>query len=179
MEKVSYDEKTQRVHINKTQYFEGVMPEVWDFYVGGYQVCEKWLKYRKGRTLTYDELTHYQKATSEGSGALEARVATIQREEELETELVGEQAKSILCFIATAAYGTPSAEEIDVLRNFRDDVLMKSEAGRDYVGFYYAVSPPIAAFIARHECLRTLVRELAIDPIVWATRTATPLWSTS
>jgi len=61
VDKVTYDEKTQRVYINKTQYFEGVPPEVWDFHIGGYQVCQKWLKDRKGRTLTYDELTHYQK----------------------------------------------------------------------------------------------------------------------
>lgn len=43
------------------QYFEGVPPEVWEFYVGGYQVCEKWLKDRRGRTLSHDDLTHYQK----------------------------------------------------------------------------------------------------------------------
>jgi len=61
VEKVTYDENTQRIYINKTQYFEGVPPEVWDFYIGGYQVCQKWLKDRKGRTLTYEELTHYQK----------------------------------------------------------------------------------------------------------------------
>jgi hypothetical protein len=61
VEKVSYDENMQRVHINKTQYFEGVPLEIWDFYIGGYQVCQKWLKDRKGRTLSYDELTHYQK----------------------------------------------------------------------------------------------------------------------
>jgi predicted helicase len=61
VDKVTYDEKNQRVYINKTQYFEGVPPEVWDFHIGGYQVCQKWLKDRKGRTLTYDDLTHYQK----------------------------------------------------------------------------------------------------------------------
>jgi len=61
VEKVSYYETTKRVDINKEQYFEGVTPEVWNFHVGGYQVCYKWLKDRKGRTLTYDELTHYQK----------------------------------------------------------------------------------------------------------------------
>jgi predicted helicase len=61
VEKVSYDENNQRVHINKTQYFEGVPPEVWNFHIGGYQVAQKWLKDRKGRTLNYDELTHYQK----------------------------------------------------------------------------------------------------------------------
>jgi predicted helicase len=61
VDKVSYDDNNQRVHINKEQYFEGVPPEVWDFHIGGYHVTQKWLKDRKGRTLTYDELTHYQK----------------------------------------------------------------------------------------------------------------------
>jgi len=50
-----------RVWINKTQYFEGVPPEVWAFQIGGYQVCQKWLKDRKGRLLTYDDMTHYQR----------------------------------------------------------------------------------------------------------------------
>jgi predicted helicase len=51
---------TGRVWINKTQYFEGVPPGVWACHVGGYQVCQKWLKDRKGRQLTYDDLTHYR-----------------------------------------------------------------------------------------------------------------------
>jgi len=37
---------------------------VWEFHVGGYQVCEKWLKDRKGRRLYFDDLTHYQKIVS-------------------------------------------------------------------------------------------------------------------
>jgi len=53
-----------RVWINTTQYFEGVPKEVWEFHVGGYQVCNKWLKDRKGRKLTYDDLTHYQQIVS-------------------------------------------------------------------------------------------------------------------
>ncbi len=61
VEKVRYDDNLQRVYINKAQYFEGIAPDVWNFHIGGYQVCQKWLKDRKGRTLTYDELTHYQK----------------------------------------------------------------------------------------------------------------------
>jgi len=44
----------------KGQYFEGVPPEVWEFHIGGYQVCEKWLKDRRGRNLSYDDLTHYR-----------------------------------------------------------------------------------------------------------------------
>lgn len=61
VETVVYYEDNQRVYINKSQYFEGVPPEVWNFYIGSYQVCQKWLKDRKGRTLTSDDLIHYQK----------------------------------------------------------------------------------------------------------------------
>jgi predicted helicase len=51
---------TGRVYINATQFFDGVPPETWAFKVGGYQVCEKWLKDRKGRTLTSDDVDHYR-----------------------------------------------------------------------------------------------------------------------
>lgn len=66
VETVRYTEPGQgadegRVWINKTQYFDGVPSEVWTFHVGGYQVCQKWLKDRKSRQLTYDDLTHYQR----------------------------------------------------------------------------------------------------------------------
>jgi len=52
---------TGRVYINKTQYFEGIEPEVWEFQIGGYQVLDKWLKDRKGRKLIFDDFFHYQK----------------------------------------------------------------------------------------------------------------------
>jgi hypothetical protein len=48
----------------KGQCFEGVPPEVWNFHIGGYQVCEKWLKDRRGRTLTYEDLEHYSKVVT-------------------------------------------------------------------------------------------------------------------
>ena len=65
IEKISYtvdpkEPEKGRVWINKVQYIEGVAPEVWEFHVGGYQVCEKWLKDRKGRQLTFSDLQHYQ-----------------------------------------------------------------------------------------------------------------------
>ena len=53
-----------RVHINSEQYFEGISPAVWQMRIGGYQVCEKWLKDRKGRTLTHDDIEHYQRTVS-------------------------------------------------------------------------------------------------------------------
>ena len=49
-----------RIYINKTQYIAGVEPEVWDFQIGGYQVLHKWLKDRRGRILSYNDLHHYQ-----------------------------------------------------------------------------------------------------------------------
>jgi hypothetical protein len=57
VDKPSFEEG--RVYINKTQYFEGVPSRVWSFHIGGYQVCEKWLKDRKGRTLSFDDIKHY------------------------------------------------------------------------------------------------------------------------
>ena len=56
-----YFDATERVYINKSQYFGGVPAELWDFHIGGYQVLHKWLKDRRQRQLSYDDLRHYQK----------------------------------------------------------------------------------------------------------------------
>jgi hypothetical protein len=62
------------------------------------------------------------------------------------------------CFIATAAYGQPMAEEIGVLREFRDEYLLTNRMGTVLVNLYYTVSPPIAEFVAEHPSLRPIVR---------------------
>ena len=49
------------VRINATQYFANVPREAWDFYIGGYQPAQKWLKDRKGHTLSFDDIEHYRK----------------------------------------------------------------------------------------------------------------------
>lgn len=59
VENIKYD--GEKVWINTTQYFGGVPKDSWEFYIGGYQPAQKWLKDRKGRTLTYEDITHYQK----------------------------------------------------------------------------------------------------------------------
>lgn len=51
----------EKVYINKTQYFANVPELAWNFYIGGYQPAQKWLKDRKNRTLTYDDISHYRK----------------------------------------------------------------------------------------------------------------------
>ena len=49
------------VWINREQYFESVEPEIWASTIGGYRPAEKWLKDRKGRTLSEDDIDHYRK----------------------------------------------------------------------------------------------------------------------
>jgi len=48
------------IWINREQYFEGVPPEAWNFQIGGYKVCQQWLKDRKGHKLEYEDIWHYQ-----------------------------------------------------------------------------------------------------------------------
>jgi hypothetical protein len=69
------------------------------------------------------------------------------------------------CFIATAAYGTPMAEEIQVLREFRDEYMLTNPVGQALVDFYYGASPPIARFITQHPGLKPLVRA-GLVPVV-------------
>jgi len=81
------------------------------------------------------------------------------------------------CFIATAAYGTDTAEEINILREFRDVVLLPSGPGAEFVSLYYQISPPIAGVIWQHDFLRTAVRVGFIDPIVAILDWSHALWS--
>ena len=61
VERVEYDEKTERVYFNKEQYFEGIPKAVWEYQIGGYQVAAKYLKDRKKRELSQEEIEHYMK----------------------------------------------------------------------------------------------------------------------
>lgn len=69
------------------------------------------------------------------------------------------------CFIATAAFSTPLAPEIEVLRQFRDERLLADPLGRAFVKGYYTVSPPIAQAVSLSETLKWAVRGL-IAPLV-------------
>jgi len=73
------------------------------------------------------------------------------------------------CFIATAAYGTPMAEEIQTLREFRDGYLLTNPLGRAFVDFYYKVSPPIAEFITEHPSLKPIVRAGLVPAVAMST----------
>jgi DNA polymerase elongation subunit (family B) len=61
VEKVYYDENSERVWIDKNQYFDGISKGVWEYRIGAYQVMAKYLKDRKGRELPLEEITHYMK----------------------------------------------------------------------------------------------------------------------
>lgn len=69
------------------------------------------------------------------------------------------------CFMATAAYGSPFAEELDLLRAWRDVELSSLYIGRIFIKTYYQISPPIARFIEKCNILRMIVRTLLILPI--------------
>ena len=96
--------------------------------------------------------------------------------ESLSDFAAGEPVAAAGCFIATAAYGTPTAEEIDVLRAFRDQVLLESSLGSQLVEWYYQVSPPAAEFISENSLLRALVRELVIEPMVSLAELTQCIW---
>ena len=61
VEKVRYDEENERVYFNKEQYFEGISKPVWEYRIGGYRVMAKYLKDRKGRKLSLEEIEHYMR----------------------------------------------------------------------------------------------------------------------
>ena len=58
--KFRYDNSARQVWINRHQYFEGVVPEVWQFQIGAYPPAQNWLKVRKGRILQPEDIRHYQ-----------------------------------------------------------------------------------------------------------------------
>lgn len=59
VDKISY--RNGRVYINATQYFDNVPSVAWNFFIGGYQPAQKWLKDRKGKVLDYADIRRYQK----------------------------------------------------------------------------------------------------------------------
>jgi hypothetical protein len=73
------------------------------------------------------------------------------------------------CFIATAAYGTPMADEIETLREFRDGYLLTNPLGQALVDLYYRTSPPVAQFITEHPSLKSVVRVGLLPAVAMST----------
>lgn len=80
------------------------------------------------------------------------------------------------CFIATAAYGSETAGELNILRSFRDSFLMQCGPGRWLVEVYYVVSPPLADMISRNDAVRAVIRFELLDPLVTVLKATQPLW---
>jgi hypothetical protein len=80
-----------------------------------------------------------------------------------------EESSASGCFIATAAYGTPMAREIQILREFRDEYLLNNSVGQALVDLYYRGSPPIAEFITEHPVLKPIVRASLVPAVAMST----------
>jgi predicted helicase len=61
VKKIKYAETEKRVYINENQYFSNIDKEIWEYQIGGYQVMSKWLKDRKNRKLSMEDIQHYIK----------------------------------------------------------------------------------------------------------------------
>lgn len=61
IQKREYNAKEKRIYINDKQYFQNIEAEIWNYYIGGYQVLDKWLKDRIGKTLSAEDIKHYLK----------------------------------------------------------------------------------------------------------------------
>ncbi|MBU1632675.1 MAG: tetratricopeptide repeat protein [Nanoarchaeota archaeon] len=105
-------------------------------------------------------LTYLQKALSQNSSAMLMRTGD---QWELFIESVEEKKKGG-CFIATATFGSDSAEEVIVLCNFRDNILQRFSLGRKFISIYYLVSPSIANIISDSNVLRKLTSFLFVIP---------------
>ena len=89
VDKIKYDKKNERVYINKDQYFEGIPENIWQYQIGGYQVCNKWLKDRKGRVLSLDDIKHYCKVATSIKHTINIQKSIDEIYNEAEKDLIG------------------------------------------------------------------------------------------
>jgi hypothetical protein len=94
VEKVIYDPKNCRVYINPLQYFTGVKSDVWDYQIGGYQVPDKWLKDRKRRTLSSEEVMHYCRVVTALSETIEIQKSLDELFENVEKSVLDMRARA-------------------------------------------------------------------------------------
>lgn len=85
--------KDGHVYINKEQFFEGIEKDVWEYQIGGYQVCNKWLKDRKGRKLSLEDIKHYCKVVTALKKTIEIQERIDDIYEEIEKDLIEFQDK--------------------------------------------------------------------------------------
>jgi predicted helicase len=88
VEKRKYDEGKERVYVNKTQYFEGIEKAVWEYQIGSYQVLGKWLKDRKGKELSLEDIKHYCRVVTAIRRTIEVQKAIDQIYPGIEEEVI-------------------------------------------------------------------------------------------
>jgi hypothetical protein len=88
VKKLKYDDKAERVYVNKEQFFEGISAELWSYQIGGYQVCDKWLKDRKERLLSLDEIQTYCRIVTAIHKTIEIQKSIDKSYEDLERALL-------------------------------------------------------------------------------------------
>lgn len=140
----------------RDQYFEDIMDELSNSYTK--DIIHSLVKLKK------DYVRLYQLNTTLFDGLLsDAREHDRQHNSTSSTSSVNRSSgsstsSSSSCFVATAAYGSPLVEELDVLRLWRDKVLSKSFTGRAFIHVYYRIGPVLASIVARSEGLKRSVR---------------------
>ncbi|MDD3656470.1 MAG: N-6 DNA methylase [Atribacterota bacterium] len=87
IDKIDYQENEQRIYINNDKFFEGIVPEVWNYYIGGYQVLPKYLKDRKGRIL--EDAPHYCRIVTALQKTIEIQKQIDNLYPEIEKDLIG------------------------------------------------------------------------------------------
>jgi len=80
------------------------------------------------------------------------------------------------CFIATAAFGSAMEPHVIELRKFRDKVLARFEAGRQFIRLYYRYSPPAANFISKSELMKTAIRDILLPVVIASQILLMPAW---
>jgi len=88
IEKIEYDEKEKRVYFNEKQYFEEIPQDIWQYQIGSYQVCGKWLKDRKGRCLSLEDIKHYCKMVTALQKTIEIQKEIDNVYEEVEKNII-------------------------------------------------------------------------------------------
>lgn len=106
------------------------------------------------------------------SGTLAALDRVIELDATSEIGIEAEKVKQVVqeqkegCFIATVCYRGYDHSDVQVFRNWRDDVLLPSTCGRVFVSIYYAVSPDLARRLANHNSLLRIIRCVVLEPLV-------------
>ena len=88
VETLKYHEDQARVFINESQFFERIEENVWNYQIGGYQVCSKWLKDRTGKTLSLDEIKHYCKIVSATHQTIELQKSIDEKYNAIEKQII-------------------------------------------------------------------------------------------